>query len=215
MKFTQSIKHIIWDWNGTLINDVLLCVNVINHILRENNLTEVTQDEYRSKFEFPVINYYIELGFDFDRTSFEKLSDQFIEYYEKQRHTLRLHKHAKKAFEFFKEKQISQCMLSATKHSLLVDHLKDHNVFHYFKTILGLDHHYADGKVHLGNEWLKINKIKKKEVLFIGDTDHDLDVAKAMGIHCILLSHGHHSHQRLSEIHPHVLNNIEELLQLF
>ena len=50
-------KHIVWDWNGTLIDDVSLCVNVLNELLSDYELPEISIEFYRSNFSFPVSDF--------------------------------------------------------------------------------------------------------------------------------------------------------------
>jgi phosphoglycolate phosphatase len=45
----------------------------------------------------------------------------------------------------------------------------------------------------------------------IGDTEHDLEVAQAIGTHCILVAHGHHKIERLQQLDVKVVNNFTEL----
>jgi len=47
-------KHIIWDWNGTLLNDLTLCVELLNVSLEKRKLPEMTEEKYRKKFLFPI-----------------------------------------------------------------------------------------------------------------------------------------------------------------
>lgn len=49
----KNIKHIIWDWNGTLFDDVDICVDNINWLLKKYNLPEITKEKYREIFTFP------------------------------------------------------------------------------------------------------------------------------------------------------------------
>ena len=58
----MKIKHIIWDWNGTLVNDAQLCVDIVNEILSEFDIPPVSFEFYRNNFSFPVRNYYDRLG---------------------------------------------------------------------------------------------------------------------------------------------------------
>ncbi len=211
----NSIEHIIWDWNGTLVDDLQLCVKVINRILNQRDLPRITVQQYKETFDFPVINYYQRLGFDLENDSFEGLSDEFVSAYESERRSLSLHSGAIEALQFFQLNDIPQCMLSATKIDLLLSTLREHGIAPFFKSVLGLDHHYAHGKIHLGNTWMKNNHLEKENVLFIGDTLHDLKVAKAMGINCILVVTGHNSEKRLKAHHSEVMNNLHEVLERF
>ena len=65
---------IIWDWNGTLLDDVSICIDIMNEILGRRGLDKLTRKKYQQIFRFPVIDYYRQLGFDFKRDSFENLS---------------------------------------------------------------------------------------------------------------------------------------------
>ena len=53
-----NYKHIIWDWNGTLINDAWLFVDVMNNILQKRDMHIITIKKYRDIFGFPIKNYY-------------------------------------------------------------------------------------------------------------------------------------------------------------
>ena len=61
----EFIAGIIWDWNGTLLNDMELCVHTINEMLQKRNLHELSVDEYKEVFSFPVKDYYQKIGFDY------------------------------------------------------------------------------------------------------------------------------------------------------
>ena len=62
-----KIKYIIWDWNGTLIDDAWLFVEIMNEELKERMLPQINIQDYRQHFTFPVKKYYERLGFDFQK----------------------------------------------------------------------------------------------------------------------------------------------------
>ena len=211
----KAIKHIIWDWNGTLVDDAQRCVDIMNGIRSKRSMSLITLDEYRDLFDFPVVEYYKKIGFNLNEHPFEILSDEFISEYISTRNNLPLQQGAIEALSFFQQLKLSQCVLSATQSEALRQTLQEHQVAHFFKTVLGLDHHYADGKAHLGETWLQLNNINKEQVLFIGDTLHDKEVAEQMGVQYILIAQGHHSKDRLKESSASVLNNLVELVAHF
>ena len=63
-----------------------------------------------------------------------------------------------------------------------------YNISHLFTGLNGLSDHYAHSKVELGINWLSKLGFESQEVVMIGDTVHDLEVAQAMGTDCILIS---------------------------
>ena len=40
-KGVKTIKHMVWDWNGTLMNDVGLCLDITNQMLQRRGLAQV------------------------------------------------------------------------------------------------------------------------------------------------------------------------------
>ena len=65
---------VIWDWNGTLLDDAPVCVAAINDMLRERSLPQLSAERYQEIFCFPVSEYYRKAGFDFSKEPFERLA---------------------------------------------------------------------------------------------------------------------------------------------
>ncbi len=196
MKF-ENIRAVIWDWNGTLLNDVEYCLNILNNLLVENHLKPLSLTEYRNIFTFPVKDYYAKAGFDFSKKSFEELGKIFIENYEKNKYSLKLFDEAKNVVEYFDEIGIQQYLLSAYKQDNLEEILKHFNIKKYFVKIRGLDNIYAGGKTELGISLRKEIEYPKEQVVLIGDSLHDSEVAEKMNVQSILISKGHQSAEKL------------------
>ena len=206
-----NYKHIIWDWNGTLLNDVDFCRKIINRILNKNNLPELSLERYKEIFTFPVQDYYKAAGLDFQKISFEILGKDFMDKYESQKLTCSLHENVVEVLSAIHEKGIKQSVLSAYLHDNLVSILDHYNLTQYFDNIVGFDNIYAGSKTHLGLKLIEELGIDNNQVLFIGDTLHDADVAKAMGVNSILIANGHQSKEKLIIDSNLVLNNIFQL----
>ena len=68
----NSRKYVIWDFNGTIIDDVDVSFRAANILLEEYGLKKISShDEYRGMLCFPVIDYYRKLGFDFDKIDYK------------------------------------------------------------------------------------------------------------------------------------------------
>ncbi|MCF6365981.1 MAG: HAD family hydrolase [Bacteroidales bacterium] len=204
-------QHIIWDYNGTLLNDVNLCVEVINDMLSERNLPLMTVPKYRELFDFPVKDYYAKAGFDFNKESFEIVGTEFIVEYDKRQKTSVLHSGVKELLIEIKNSGIKQSILSARKEEQLLEELKYFGIYDYFEEIVGLNDHYAGGKVERGIKLISKLNIPKDKILMIGDTKHDAEVAKETGINCILLSHGHHTKEKLKTCGVYVFDKISDI----
>ena len=207
----NNYKHIIWDWNGTLLNDVDLCRKIINRILIENNLPELSLKKYREIFTFPVQDYYTAAGLDFSKTSFKVLGKDFMDEYEANKLSCNLHENAVKVISAIHKKGIKQSVLSAYLHESLVSILNHYNLSQYFDNIIGLDNIYAGSKAHLGIKLIEELDVDKNKVLFIGDTLHDAEVAEAMGVKCVLIANGHQVKEKLMVNSNLVLEGVIEL----
>jgi phosphoglycolate phosphatase len=210
----NNYKHIIWDWNGTLLDDVDFCRRIINRILVENDLPELSLNRYREIFTFPVEDYYKTAGLDFSKTSFEVLGKDFMEEYEEKKLSCSLQENSLEILSDIHKKGIGQSVLSAYLHDNLVSILNHYNLTQYFDNVIGLDNIYAGSKTHLGLILIEQLNLPGNEILFIGDTLHDAEVAEAMGVNCILIANGHQVKEKLMVNANNVLNNIFEIKEL-
>lgn len=207
----NNYKHIIWDWNGTLLNDVDFCRRIINRILVENELPELSLEKYREIFTFPVQDYYKTAGLDFSKTSFEAMGKDFIDEYEEKKLSCSLHENAIEVLSTIHQKGIKQSVLSAYLHDNLVSILGHYNLTQYFDNVIGLDNIYAGSKTHLGLALIDQLNLPKENILFIGDTLHDAEVAKAMGVKSILIANGHQVKEKLMVNSNFVLDEMTQL----
>jgi phosphoglycolate phosphatase len=93
----------------------------------------------------------------------------------------------------------------------LIDHFELKNMF---INILGVDDHYADSKVENGIQWMSELPYDKSEVLFVGDTAHDFEVADAIGIDCVLIPGGHQTKAVLSDTGATILDSLKDIRSL-
>ena len=205
-------KHIIWDWNGTLLDDRWLCVEGINQALAKRDLPPISEDRYRKIFTFPVKEYYKKLGFDFDNEPFEIAGDEFVDYYGKNFHKAKLQKGSRILLSEIQSKSISQSILSAAMERYLKNWIYAHKLEIYFSEIIGIDNQYANGKIQEGIKLINKLPFKKKDIAMIGDTNHDSDVAEELNINCILINHGLVDSKRLKKTGRTVVSNLMDII---
>jgi phosphoglycolate phosphatase len=208
----KNYTHIIWDWNGTLLDDAWLCVEVMNEMLCKRGMPLKTLEEYKELFDFPVKDYYIKLGYDFEKEPFDEVGIEFITRYNNRQGETKLHPEAKIALKQLASFGFSQNILSAREQIELISETKSLGVSKYFKLIRGLDDHYAHGKTDAGKLLVSEIGVPKDKMLFIGDTRHDAEVAVEIGIDCVLVSNGHQSERRLQELGLPILHSLNDLI---
>ena len=210
-------KLVIWDWNGTLLNDVKACVDTMNMMLEKRNMQFLTTDRYKNIFTFPVQKYYESVGFDFEIDSFEELSVEYIDLYKKEALKSPLQIGAAELLEFFKSKGYSQIILSASEQKSLETQVKQRNIFEYFDTLLGLNNIHAKSKLNNALDYINNSSIETDRILLIGDTFHDYEVARAIGSECLLVNNGHQNLNQFEFDNPNIiiddLREVPELLR--
>lgn len=189
---------LLWDWNGTLFDDGDYGVRIVNAMLRKRQLPELDREAHSRLFDFPVQRYYERLGFDFAAEPFEQLSHEFVAAYYAEVHSCEPRSHARAALKAAQQAGLRQFVLSATHQDFLRKLVDNCDFAPFFEDLLGIDSVHAPGKIDRGLQWLRQSRHAPGEVLLIGDTLHDAEVANAMGIHCWLVAGGHHPAERLS-----------------
>jgi phosphoglycolate phosphatase len=202
---------IIWDWNGTLLDDAEICLSAINIMLKLRKLPELSMRKYREVFTFPVINYYKEVGFDFDKEVWETLAIEFINLYLNALPGCGLTVSAAKTLELFKQKGYRQAIISAMQHDALTKSVSELGIHEYFDFIGGIGDHYGGGKIDNALNYIKQSGLNPAQITLIGDTIHDSEVAAELQCKCILVAAGHQSHKRLLKTGLQVINNLSEL----
>jgi phosphoglycolate phosphatase len=78
----KNYDTVIWDWNGTLLDDVALSLSIVNELLFEHNLPRLSRERYGEIFDFPVRLYYERAGLDLTLVNFETISGEFCSRFE-------------------------------------------------------------------------------------------------------------------------------------
>ena len=199
------IRNIIFDWSGTLVDDLPAVLKASNFVLAQAGKPEITLDTFRAEFQLPFTTFY-------DRHTPEvpmaQLEEWFHAEFRRSQTSVVDLPHARKFLEFCRAHKLRTFLLS-TVHG---DHFKvqcQDNRFDLF-----LDRPYTDvwdkrEKIH---EILAENNLKPDETLFIGDMEHDIATAKHGGIHSAAVLTGYNTLAQLRAAKPDVI--VEHLSEL-
>lgn len=206
---------LIWDWNGTILDDAGVCRKIADIMLAERGIpTLPDMDAYRAVFGFPIKAYYEKMGYRFgpEDEPYEHVADEFIVWYDKLYRTAVLRPGVVVFLDRRRAEGYRQVLLSATRYDQLVEQVAAFgSVGDRFERKLGLTDHYAFSKAALAKAFIESQGISRERVLFIGDTDHDYEVSSAIGCPCALLEGGHQSRARLLKMGAPVLRDLDEL----
>ncbi len=181
---------IIWDFNGTILDDVGIGIESVNRLLIRRNFKKLENiGEYHKVFGFPIIDYYKRLGFDFEKESYELLAKEWVNEYTSLESTAVLRPFVKELLEMISSFGITQVILSASEKNMLTRQVDALGIRNFFDEILGVDDIYAFGKEEMARKWMSKKHIES--ALVIGDTEHDAEVARKIGADCILIGGGH------------------------
>ena len=206
-----KIKNIIWDWNGTIVNDSWVFVDVMNVFLKKQGLPLTSLDEYKKNFCFPIQKYWKGLGFVFNDKEFNVINKKFIQQYQKKMFLPKLHHGIVSVINRINKKNFSQFVLSASEQSLLNKSIEHYKLASKFKGVFGVDNLNASGKGLLGKKLILKNKLNPNSTLLIGDTEYDWETARFLQCNVLLISHGHICNSRLKKTGCVVVKNIAEL----
>jgi phosphoglycolate phosphatase len=183
----------------------------MNGMLGRRSLPSLSAERYAHIFDFPVKDYYQKAGWDFEREPFLKLSDEFIEEYERRKLECPLREGAIEILSRNTRRGIPQSIISAAKQSSVEEMVKWYQVENLFVTVRGLDNHHAFGKVDIGLQWVSELALPPDQIFMVGDTVHDHEVARAMGVDCVLIPSGHQDKERLEATSAPVIDSLDAL----
>ena len=208
--YNVFMKYVLFDFNGTVIDDLDLCIKCINMTIEKYlDRKPLSKEEYYQVFTFPIKDYYEKVGFDFSVLSWEEVGRYWFDNYYRNRHLCHLHEGIR---EFLIENRLKgnrNIILSASKIEVLKEQLSELGVIDCFDEILGLNNIYANSKLAVGLDFIKDKN--RDDCIMIGDSLHDYEVAREMGIRCILIARGHQDRKTLEKECDEVYDSISEV----
>lgn len=203
---------ILWDWNGTLLDDLDLCLDALNRLLARHGYPQrYDHDGYRAIFGFPIQDYYTRAGFDFTKDSFAELAKDYMDYYIPAAEACTLMPGAQQTLSAFQTAGVRQVILSASPLTTLQAQVAQRGITGCFDRLLGLDDIYAKSKIETGLRYLAESGFDPAHAVMIGDTTHDFEVAQALGVRCVLQTGGHQPRATLQSTGAPVFDTLPQI----
>ncbi len=210
----RQITHVIWDFNGTVLDDMQAGIDSVNEMLAARGLPVLRGiSDYRRVFCFPVREYYRRLGFDFEKEDYDTvLAPLWVRLYREKSATSPLFPGVRPLLEALRAVGASQTLLSATEQEMLREQLLARGAMDWFDEVWGTGSIHAHGKLGLAAAWRAAHP--DAVPLMIGDTTHDAEVAREIGAACVLVASGCHSRAALAACGVPVVEDLFECRDL-
>ena len=194
----MKYKNIIWDWNGTILNDAPVAFEATNILLERYGYPKITLEYYRDNVDTPIVNFYSKI-FDLNRHDMEMLDDEWGVLYNQLSDKIELHADVEEMLSAFANNNLNQIILSAFKTNEITKYARKFSIENYFDDILGTQNIVMESKTIRGRRYMQKHGFAPKQTLYIGDTVHDYNTARDLGVDCILFSGGQQSPKLLKQ----------------
>lgn len=207
------MTYILWDWNGTLLDDTKAALDTLNTMLVKRARPPIEMGFYRDHFAFPVRPFYEEIGVCLENEDWDLLAKEYHDIYAEQPKSLNAQTIA--ALKLAKGSGAKQSIISALRQDLLQEITEKLGVAPFMERICGVDNLDGKGKIDRAKELMGELKLSYPEADFvlIGDSLHDHEVAEALGIRSVLCAQGSHAGWRLRRVAP-TADTLTEAVQM-
>ena len=201
------ITHIIWDYNGTVLDDVDTAVAAVNLMLKDRSLPPTDKETYKNDLVMPLENYYATVGIH--NADIPVLSIEFRERSEQNAHLSKIADGFYEAVTVAKDKGIKNILMSSLFCDYLESEVDKYGIRKYFDAVMGMKDTSVGSKYGMALKYITDNGIDPKNVLFIGDLISDAQTAEKIGAECILVPLGHNSKSRCEKTGATVCETLE------
>ena len=207
------MRHIIWDFNGTLLSDAQLGVEADNHVFDTLGLPRITIDDYRRHMTMPVRDFYTALGVDLNVYTYDVIS-LWLDYFNPRAVGVGLVPGALEAVCRLQAKGYTQSILSASYEVSLVEQCDALGLTQHMDAVSGLSDESARKKTDIGRSQMQHLGLTGEDAVLVGDMVADAELAQALGTRCVLVPWGHNDEARLAATGYPVAHSFEELEQM-
>lgn len=213
------MRHIVWDWNGTLFDDLEIIVASVNVSLRTIGSPPIDVETYRSVYQRPLHRFYENLlGRPVSPEEMRSIDIDFHAAYHALLDQARLTVDARRAVGLVAERGRTQSVLSMWWHDQLVPAVRFFGLDDYMLAVDG--HRGGPGESkerHLAGHVEQLTRlfgVPSEEMVVIGDVTDDADAARAAEVGCVLYDGGSQPREVLASREVPVAATLVEAVEL-
>ncbi|MFF3403050.1 HAD family hydrolase [Streptomyces sp. NPDC002659] len=204
----------MWDWNGTLLDDVQLAVQATAAALTGKLRGQLTVERFRGNFSQPLRKFYEKL---LERPVGDDELRQIIERYRSvyygNHHKCQLRSGALEALSGISDQGHQNSLLSLADHNYLTASAFHLDIADRFVLIEGSRQRISAGKTQALARHLEHLKISPPDsrVIVVGDTVEDAAAASALGLEAILVEHGYATSDALQKADTAIVSDLRSM----
>lgn len=204
--------HIIWDWNGTLVDDHDIVIEAVNAVMGALGGPPITSADYRNHYHRPVRGFYKRLlGISLTDADWARIDAVFNEHYISRVASVSLALDAEQTLATAERLGHTQSLLSMWRHELVLREVDRHGIAGWFQRIEGNRTRSGDPKSRSLELHIDTLGLTPSDTTMIGDTLDDFDAARAAGCRIILIT-GSQNPNYLHATGAPVVNSLTEAL---
>jgi phosphoglycolate phosphatase-like HAD superfamily hydrolase len=193
------MKHLVWDWNGTLLADFEATVESVNEVMSVFGCSEITPADYALHYQRPVRAFYEHImDRCFDEATWVRIDEIFHHEYHRRVPEIPLADDATLALARVAAGRRSQSLLSMWFHDRLMHEVDRRDIGRWFTRVDGNHASVGDPKTRALTRHLEWLRLDGSDVLVVGDAIDDVEAARAVGASAVLIATTHHP-DRLAE----------------
>ncbi|PSK96417.1 phosphoglycolate phosphatase-like HAD superfamily hydrolase [Murinocardiopsis flavida] len=211
-----GITHIVWDWNGTLLDDNHANLAAVNRVCARFGREPIALDDWRAMFRRPLTACYEELlGRPFADGEWARVNEDYDRAYRELLPSCGLAEGALDVLGAWRDRGGSQSLLSMAGHEFLVPLIDERGLTPHFTRVDGRRYDTdTDSKADHLVDHLSAQGIDPATTVLIGDIDDDARAAEAAGAHAVLVATGLMGRERLTATGHPVADSAAEAVAL-
>ncbi|MFF0289130.1 HAD family hydrolase [Streptomyces sp. NPDC005262] len=208
--------HLVWDWNGTLLDDNTAVIGATNAAFAEVGLEPITLEQYREMYCIPIPRFYERLmGRLPTEAEWERMDGSFHRYYTEQRVVCGLTAGAEELLAQWQLAGRSQSLLSMYVHEQLVPVVRGYGIERHFTRVDGRTGPSGGSKAqHMERHLAAMDGVSPERTVVIGDAVDDAVAAAHVGARAVLYTGGSHSRSSLEAAGVPVVDSLDEAVAL-
>lgn len=206
----MSNNAVIFDWNGTILDDAFCVLNATNYALSSVGVAPTTMEKYCTEYTIPLNKTYKALGCSEEQIEDKdgKLISSFFDHYQKHLVHTNLREGANIVLACLKQMNVKNAVLSNATVQIITEQSKRLGAYDFIDDVLAHDMDLSAPFRKSGKgDWLTkyVADQKIDQAIVVGDTPEEAEIANDHGFVSILITGGTCTRQRLEDAKPDFL----------